>query len=360
VRWSGRPARLIGGLAGFAIAAAAAAAGPDAVRIGVTRDAASAPLFIAASAGFFKAAGLDPQLQFLPSDAAVRAAVAAGKLDIGVSALDARFYREAAAGHLKIIASQSSGQAGFPIDALLVGRKARVAGFAGVGDLPGKRIAVSGAESTERYVLYSIATRFGLDPEAMKLEWLAGGRALGALEQGRVDAAVLPLATALKATRKGDLLLPLSNFTTWQQGVVFTGEQTAGAKRALVERFMGAYRQGTAEYQLNFLHYDDGGDFIPGPHHDEYLQLIARQARVPADLLAVTKTYCDRSGALNVADITAQVGFWQARGKLDRKVTASQLLDLSFSGPGSPNPQPEPPTQNRQPAPPPQNSKAQG
>jgi NitT/TauT family transport system substrate-binding protein len=124
----------------------------------------------------------------------------------------------------------------------------------------------------------------------------------------------------------------LSDLVLSQQGVVFTAGGTITTRRDLVERFMRAYQRGTVDYQLNFLHYDDAGDFIPGPHTDAYLELIARQAHVSAGLLAMTKTYCDRRGNLDVADIRKQVKFWQDRGRLDRGIAAADLLDLSFIG----------------------------
>ena len=103
-------------------------------------------------------------------------------------------------------------------------------------------------------------------------------------------------------------------------------------KRDLVERFMRAYQRGTADYALNFLQYDDGGDFIPGPRYAKYLELIARQTHVSPKVLAMTKTYCDRRANLDSADIGAQVQFWESKGRLDEGIVAADLIDLSFIG----------------------------
>jgi NitT/TauT family transport system substrate-binding protein len=143
---------------------------------------------------------------------------------------------------------------------------------------------------------------------------------------------VLPFATALQSTSKGSRLLPLSDFAQWQQGVVFTTAKNIAANRDLIERFMRAYQRGTAEYQLNFLHYDDGGDFIPGPKYDRYLDAISREVKISPVMLAITKTYCDRRANLDVADISKQVHFWQDQGRLDKRIVAADLLDLSFIG----------------------------
>jgi NitT/TauT family transport system substrate-binding protein len=155
---------------------------------------------------------------------------------------------------------------------------------------------------------------------------------LGALSRGDVDAALLPFATALHSASRREPLLPLSDFAQWQQGVVFTTAKNIVTRRNLIDRFMRAYQRGTADYQLNFLSYDDGGDFIPGPHYDKYLDLIARQVQISSDMLAITKTYCDRRANLDVTDIKKQVQFWQNQGRLDKRVAAVALLDLSFIG----------------------------
>jgi hypothetical protein len=48
---------------------------------------------------------------------------------------------------------------------------------------------------------------------------------------------------------------------------VFATADAINAKRDLLQRFIQAYQHGTSDYQLNFLNYDDGGDFIPGPEY---------------------------------------------------------------------------------------------
>jgi len=326
-------ARLFAALCAFGIAFGVAAADLEPVRIGLAPQASSGPLYIAVAEGYFQAEGLDPQLRFFDSDAKIPAAAASDKLDFGVARLTASFYSYAANHGIKLLASQVSDQTGFPVYALLISKKAHDAGFRSVNDLSHKRIGMATADSGAHYSLVSVATRFKVDPDNMKLSWLqTPAREISALSRGDIDAAVLPYVTALQSARRGDTLLRLSDFALSQQGVVFTSGQTIQAKRSLVEKFMRAYQRGTAEYHLNFLQYDDAGDFIPGPHYAEYLALIARQAHVSPGVLAVTKTYCDRLANLDAADIDRQVRFWQREGRLDKRVAAADLLDLSFIG----------------------------
>ena len=318
---------------GSGLVPGAAAGELESVRIGLTREASAAPLLVAIAAGYIKAEGLDPQVTFLKADPSVSAAVASSKVDIGMASLSAPFYSYAAAHGLKMIASRSSDQTGFPMYALLVSRKAHAAGFTGVRELAHARIGIADTDSGTYYALFNIVSRFGLDPGSIKtISLKSPAGELGALSRGDVDAALLPFATALHSASRREPLLPLSDFAQWQQGVVFTTAKNIATRRNLIDRFMRAYQRGTADYQLNFLSYDDGGDFIPGPHYDKYLDLIARQVQISSDMLAITKTYCDRRANLDVTDIKKQVQFWQNQGRLDKRVAAVDLLDLSFIG----------------------------
>jgi len=325
--------RWLGVLLASGAALGVAAGELEPVRIGLVRQASAGPLYIGVAAGYFRAEGLDPQVTFLETDPAVCAAVASGKLDIGMASLSASFYRYAAAHGLKLIASQASDQTGFPMYGILIGRKSHQAGFSGVHGLPHSRIGIADTDSGTYYSLLRIATRFGLDPGSIRTVPLKSpARELTALSRGQIDGALLPFATALQSARAGDALLRLSDLTVWQQGAVFTAADNVTARRDLIGRFMHAYQRATADYQLNFLHYDDAGDFIPGPHYDQYLELIARQAHMSVDVLAKTKTYCDRRANLDVADVERQVKFWQEQGRLDKRIAAADLLDLSFIG----------------------------
>jgi NitT/TauT family transport system substrate-binding protein len=309
-------------------------------RIALTHEASAAPLYVAMTAGYFEAEGLDPRLTFLKTDAAVSAAVASGKADIGMISLSASFYSYAAVHRLKIIASRSSDQAGFPMYAFLISKKAHIAGFSDVRGLPHARLGIASADSGPYYALFSLASRFRLDAGSINTIPLKSPTGeLRALSRGEIDAALLPFATAIQSASSGESLLRLSDFVAWQQGVVFTTAEKIATKRSLIERFMRAYQRGTAEYGLNFLSYDDGGDFIPGPHYVAYLDVIARQAQISSDMLALTKSYCDRRANLDVADIEKQVRFWQDQGRLDKSIAPADLLDPSFIGEESIAPQ---------------------
>jgi hypothetical protein len=132
--------------------------------------------------------------------------------------------------------------------------------------------------------------------------------------------------------REGRALFRLSDFSQWQEGVVFATADAINAKRDLLQRFIQAYQHGTSDYQLNFFNYDDGGDFIPGPEYTRYLDFIAQQNHVTPQALAAAKTYCDRRANLDVADMEHQVLFWKERGQLSDAIKPADLWDVYFIG----------------------------
>ncbi|HUB94277.1 MAG TPA: ABC transporter substrate-binding protein [Stellaceae bacterium] len=315
----------------LALVGAAGSALAEPLRIATTRSASAAPLLLAIEQNFVADQGLEPKLGFEPNDEAVMAAVRSGKADIGTSSLSAAFYRFAAAHDLKIIAARSSDETRFPIDVLLIGAKAYQAGFTGLKGIVGARLGIVGDDPVGRYALFDVAARFKLDASAIKTVPLkTPADAVSALSRGTIDAALLSLSDALRLVQKGDAILRLSDYAQWQEGVLFASATTIAARRAALARFIHAYQRATAEYEQNFLSYDDGGDFIPGPHHDEELSRLASDLRLAPGTLEATKTYCDPGAAPDVADIARQIAFWKDQGRLGKTVTAADLLDLSF------------------------------
>jgi NitT/TauT family transport system substrate-binding protein len=311
-----------------------AAAGRQPVPIGLVHSAGSASLYIGVANGYFTDEGLDAQLNFFSADAPVQKAVAEGKLDFGVATLTASFFDYAAKHRLKIIASQVSDQTGYPATALLISKKAYDSGFRSVRDLPERPIGITTADTGVRYSLARIvASR--LPSDAIKLVWLkTPARELAALSRGEVDAVALPFATALQvySSGTGRYIIRLSDLTEWQQGVVFTRAQFIEANRPSVEKFIRAYQRSATEYDLTFQQRDDEGTVVPGPHFRDYLMLIARQAKLPPELLQYALPYCDHLARLDVTDIENQLKFWQDERMVDKGIISTELLDLSFIG----------------------------
>ncbi len=312
-----------------------AADGLQPIRIGVTHDIAAASLFIAAANGYFKDEGLDAEITFFDSDALVQDAAAAGAIDVGATKLDAPFFDFAAQHHFKIIASEVSNQTRFPATALLISKKAFDAGLHSVRDFPHRRIGMEAQGSGTRYGLARIAARFGFDAREIQLTSLdTPAREIEALSRDEVDAVALPYIMALQqgSSSKGALIMRLSDFAEWQEGVIFTRGEAIASKRAMIESFMRAYRRGVAEYDLTFQQRDDDGEILAGAHFTDELALIAGQAALPPALVQNALPYCDRLARLDITDIENQITFWRGEDMIGKEIAADDLLDLSFIG----------------------------
>jgi NitT/TauT family transport system substrate-binding protein len=335
--WATRGGLAVALLAAVLAAGTLSAATADLVpiRIGLMPTLESGPLYIAAANGYFKEEGLDAQAKFFDTDAQLRRAAAAGKLDVALADLDAALFADAAKHGFKFIASQASDQSGYPTDAVLIGKNAHDVGFRSVKDLPGKRIAMTAPGSGEQYSLMRIAHRYGLDPRDLKLVWLkTPAQEIAALSRGDVDAATLPFTTVLKLydAGKGRGVIRLSDLAQRQRGVVFVRAEAIEADRSRVEKFVRAYRRGVAEYDMTFQQRGDEGDVLPGPRFVEYLHLIAQRTKLSPDLLKYALPYCDHLARLDLTDIDRQLAFWQSQGLVDKRVAAADLLDLDFIG----------------------------
>ena len=313
----------------------AAAADLVPIRIGLVPTIESGPLYIAAANGYFKEEGLDAEIKFFATDAQLRRAADAGKVDVALADLDAALFADAAKHGLKFIASQASDQSGYPTDALLIAKKAHDAGFRSVKDLPGKRIAMTAPGAGEQYSLMRIAQRYRLDPHDLKLVWLkTPAREIAALSRGEVDAAALPFTTVLKlydAGKRGGVI-KLSDLAQRQRGVVFVRAEAIAADRSRIEKFVRAYRRGVTEYDMTFQQRGDEGDVLPGPRFAEYLRLIAQRTKLSPDLLKYALAYVDHLARLDLTDIDRQLAFWQSQGLVDKRVAAADLLDPDFIG----------------------------
>ncbi len=311
----------------------AEAADETPVRIGITHNARSGPIFVDEVRGYFAKNGLAAEIRYFDSDAAITDAVADGQIDIGTADLSAPFLAAAAQHRLKIIASASSDETGFPSTCLLVGNPAYDTGFRKMADIAKKRVAVGPAGIGERYGLEKNLERVKLTAKDVTLVTADSADAeLADLTAGSADVAVVPYLAArqFQLEHKQGFTIRLSDLAQRQQGVIFVAAKAIETNRGMIEKFIRAYQRGADEYRLALLERDDGGDVIEGPSYQEFRDLVAAKAGIAPDLLIQTVSYVDRLARLDVTDTGQQLKYWQDQGLVDKKVTQAELLDLSF------------------------------
>jgi len=324
----------------LALAVALYAAGRPAtaepIAIGVLKLVSSGPIFIAAEKGYFAAEGLEPALKFFDAAQPVSLAVVASDIDIGVTGLTAGFFNLAGKGALKIIAAQSREEPGYHLIAYLAGNHAYEGGLRALADLPDHSVALTQIGSTFHYSLGLLADKLHFDLARLRLVPLQSlPNMVSALTGGQVDAALVPATAALPMVERGEarLLGWVGDETPWQLGAIFTAPKTISERRALLEKFLRAYRKGARDFYDAFLTRTAEGQPVEGGDAAAYLAIFAKYTGQPAEQLRLGIPYIDPEGRLLVPDIYRQVAWYQAQGLVDKSVAAGTILDLSF-GPG--------------------------
>jgi NitT/TauT family transport system substrate-binding protein len=327
--------RMIGALVLAAVLAGLAqgASAADKLAIGVLKLVSSGPVYLAQDKGYFKSEGLETELKFFEAAQPVAVAVVSGDIDIGITGLTGGFYNLAGKGGLKIIAAQSREEPGYHLIAYLAAKHGYEAGLHGFADLPGHSIAMTQTGSTFHYSLGLLAEKLHFELSRLKLVPLQSiPNMVSAMKGGQVDAALLPATAALPLVESGDakLLGWVGDETPWQLGAVFTAPRTIVERRAVLERFIRAYRKGAQEFYDSFLRKGADGQPSDGPAAPENLAIFAKYTGQPIAQLKIGIPYIDPQGRLLVRDIYRQVAWYQSQGLVDKNVDAKNILDLSF------------------------------
>ncbi len=170
---------------------------PVTIRVGGTPIDSAAPLVYAMRTGMFEKAGLKIDLTMMGSGNAVTAAVVGGALDIGLSSLVAIIQAHLRGIPLTVIAPGGlwigADSAGVVVMNASPLRTAR--------DFNGKTISTNSLQSLDTVAMQQWVDQNGGDSKTLKFFELPALTAVTALQQGRVDAAILgtPAYAAAKA-----------------------------------------------------------------------------------------------------------------------------------------------------------------
>ena len=302
-------------------------------RIGLLPLPSSGPIYIARERGYFREEGLNAELVFFTTAAAVPTAVVTNDIDVGVVGLTAAAFNLAAKGGVRILAAQSREAPGFKLNAFLAAPKAFEAGLTSLDKLPGQRFGYTTAGSTMHYNLGLVARKYGFDLTRISLVPLQSLTNLyAAFAGGQIGAALLPALPSERFSRegKGHILAWAGDVTPYQQGAVISSPRTIAGRRPLLEKFTRAYQRAAADYNMAFCTPAADGVVVRGPGHDELLEIIANGAGLSAAELDGHLPFIDSKARLDVASLYDQIAFWQQGGLVERDAQAASMLDLSF------------------------------
>lgn len=300
------------------------------VSVGLLKLSSSGAVFIAREKGYFKAEGLDADLKIFTAAQQVPVAVTSGDAEFGVTGLTAGFFNLAGRGALKIIGAQSREEKGYQLNAYMVTNKAYEAGLRSLKDFPGKRLATTTTGSTFHYTVGLLAQKYGFDVKSVTLVPLQSlPNMAAAFKGGQVDVTIAPVTVARTLEADGKILGWVGDETPWQLGALFTSPKMIADRRAVVEKFIRAYRKGAYDYHVAFNARDKGQE-IRGPGYDEAIAILSKALEQPPERVRVGLPFVDPEARLNVGDVYNQVAFWQGQGLVDRNVDAKAILDLSL------------------------------
>ena len=317
-----------------AILTSGAVAAAEKVTVATLRFVSSAPLFIAQERGYYAAEGLDVDLKFFQAAQPVAVAITSGDADFGVTAFTSGFFNLAGQGALKVIGAQSREEPGFDFSAVLASRAAHDQGVRSIDALKGRSLAITTPGSSFHYMIGAIGLKKGWAKDAVQLRSLqTPANMIGALKSNQVDAAILPafLAKPLLAAGEAHLLGWVNAEVPYQLGGLFTSAKNVKDRRAVVEKFVRAYRRAAADYSRALNARDGERKRVFGPDADAVIAIIMKY--VPDQTPEKVKeaaNFIDPDGRLDVGDIFAQVAYFKSQGIVDAGVDARSFIDLSF------------------------------
>jgi NitT/TauT family transport system substrate-binding protein len=309
----------------------------DPVRLGLLHTLSPAPFYIAQEKGYFRDAGVDLTFRFFQAAQPIAAAAVSGDIDIGVTALTGGFFNLAETGILKVIGGAMHEEKGYEGSAIVVSDKAYAAGLTTLDKLPGHSFAITQFGSSFHYMLGRIAEAKGFDIKSVTLRPVQQvPNMLAAVTSGQVDATI-GIASQVKpliAAGQLHLLGWVGDVVPYQITALFTTKTMIDQHADVLHRFAGAYQKGVADYREAFLRLDPKGEPIVDVKTDLAIPLLTRYV-FTGDPEARSKIlagvgYYDAGGALDVADVLAQIRWFRAQGLVKGDTDPASMLDTRF------------------------------
>ena len=315
----------------------APAAAADRVTVGTMRNIANGALFLADGQGYFKAEGLEVEMIAYASEADVAEAVAANATDLGLAAFTPAAFNYVGRGYIKAVAAQVREKRGHEGNMLVASSVAYANGLRSFDDLAKRAIGITSLGSPLHYEFAQIARIKRFDYKSMTFKTMQNYDALSrAVGTAQVDAALLPAqyAREILLANQGRLVGWYSEIDDHQLGALFVSSKALEGKRALIEKFVRAYRRGVADYSM--LLRLDRGKRVSTSKSRELATVIARYVYpgkplgTSAATVEANAYYMDPQARLDPAEIARQVEWYKAQGLIDANVDAQNFVEASF------------------------------
>jgi NitT/TauT family transport system substrate-binding protein len=270
------------------------------VKVGVLPISNVAPLYVGMKQGFFKEEGLEIEPVPAQSGNEIVTAMVSGDLQFGFLGFVPMMAAVSKDLPLKVVASSDTGAetADKEWTVIVVGKNSPIKD---VKDLAGKTIAVNALKGVGEVDVKAALDKRGVDPNSIKLLEVPFPEMPAALEQKRVDAALLtePFLSAVLAEGGTQIDAPsVETVPNFPNGVYVAAESYLAENGDIVDRFASAMNR-SLEYA------QDNPEEVRRivPTYTETPAAAAQQMRLP-----VFDSELDREGIELEADLTAKYG----------------------------------------------------
>ncbi len=306
--------------------------------IGTQRLSENGALFLAAAQGYFKAEGLELAMTAYDSDKAVADMLASGATDFGLARFTPAAFDAAGKGLIRAIAAQAREKRDYEGSQIIASSIGFQKGLRKFDNLTDKTVAIDALGSTAHYQLQQIARIKHVDPARITVKALGTLDAIArAVGTDQVDAAIMPslYARELLVANQAKFLGWYSELDEQQLGALFVSKKLVETRRAMVEKFVHAYRRGAADYAAALLRKDRSSKRISDIKSKEAATTIARyvypdRGTDAAATVELGAYYIDPQARLDVADVARQVAWYKSQGLIDKAVDARTVVDASF------------------------------
>ena len=309
----------------------------DVVNVGEGPFISGGGFYVAQARGYFKKAGIDPQVKKFNDGAFAVPGLLAGELDIALMPATASFFNSIAKGApLVIVLDRGHNRPGYGYLAVNVTQELYESGIRKPADfakLKGKKIGVGALGSINQYNAAQALLKAGLDP-AKDVQWIVNvpqPDLMRMLGQNQVDATDLAYQFGVFAQNNkwgpiianGDEIVPGAEIATYAVRKDFLTKN-----RDAVVRFAMAYLQGIKEF--------NAAAKDPGAHGD-IVDILAQHTALnkPELVKAIAPhwSYIADDGLPLVDSILEMQDFWSGKyfHFVEKKVARDALFDLNVA-----------------------------
>src|SRR5262245_7283336 len=304
---------------GMVCAGPLAAQGPEKVRVGWVPAMVSAPIMIAREKGYFKAAGIELELESVTTATDAMAHVGTNRMQVLEGGVQANFFNAIASKYPIVIGGD---RASTPLGHLVMIRPDLKDEIRSLKDLKGRTISIAGAGSIIAYEMDKMLQTVGLSLKDTNVKVLPVPQLPVAFANKVIDAADIyaPMTHQLEQQNIAVRLVdPDDILTNMVVAVSIINTDWAKEKPEVARGYFVALMRGTRDYCQAYH---------GGKNRQEVMDIIMRTGiEKRAEILALPWPSRRATGTVNPAAIVDVLDWYRANGFVKGDVARDKLVD---------------------------------